>query len=302
MANSVNYRLFLPVYEGKVAIVSFLVSIITLLTIACIGGFSSWWTCLITVIIETLYMAILGILFVTPVTQVILYSHGIGLVFAVGAILLYSGENYAYFGFYAMALAFFHISEYIVTAIFNADKLSTDSFLVNHSTEYCIAAAASWVEYWIEYYLFPGMKSLHFISVVGGILVVGGEFLRKLAMFTAGANFTHIVQTRKREHHKLVTSGVYSIFRHPSYVGWFYWSVGTQVLLCNPICFVGYIAASWMFFSERIYHEEINLINFFGEEYVHYKQHVGTGIPFIKGYPIDVKVLQRLGHHRTNLN
>jgi protein-S-isoprenylcysteine O-methyltransferase Ste14 len=29
--------------------------------------------------------------------------------------------------------------------------------------------------------------------------------------------------------HQLITSGVFSLMRHPSYVGWFYWSVGTQV-------------------------------------------------------------------------
>ena len=48
-------------------------------------------------------------------------------------------------------------------------------------------------------------------------------------MFTAGSNFNHVVQNEKSETHTLVTSGVYAWFRHPSYVGWFYWSIGTQV-------------------------------------------------------------------------
>lgn len=38
------------------------------------------------------------------------------------------------------------------------------------------------------------------------------------------------VQFTKAETHQLVTHGVYSIVRHPSYVGWFWWSVGTQVI------------------------------------------------------------------------
>ena len=29
--------------------------------------------------------------------------------------------------------------------------------------------------------------------------------------------------------HLLITTGIYAHMRHPSYVGWFYWSVGTQV-------------------------------------------------------------------------
>ena len=301
MANWTNsYRLYIPVYEGKVAIASFLMSVITLLIVASTISFQSWWTCSITAVVEALYLLVLGLYIVTPVTQIVLYSHSIGLVFAVGVLMSLSRETYVYFGFYAMALAFFHISEYTVTSIFNADKLSTDSFLVNHSTEYCVAAAASFVEYWIEYLLFPNMKSLHLISIVGAVIVICGELLRKVAMFTAGSNFTHIVQTRKRDHHKLVTSGVYALFRHPSYVGWFYWSLGTQVLLCNPVCLVGYVAASWMFFSERIYHEEIGLINFFGEDYVKYKQSVGTGIPFVSGYPIDLELMQRLAHRRQH--
>lgn len=48
-------------------------------------------------------------------------------------------------------------------------------------------------------------------------------------MATGCTNFAHIVQTEKDKHHELVTHGVYSLFRHPSYVGWFYWSIGTQV-------------------------------------------------------------------------
>lgn len=34
----------------------------------------------------------------------------------------------------------------------------------------------------------------------------------------------------------LVTRGVYRLCRHPGYLGWYAWAVGTQLLLCNPIC------------------------------------------------------------------
>src|SRR4051812_31669288 len=49
-------------------------------------------------------------------------------------------------------------------------------------------------------------------------------------------------------------------FRHPSYVGWFYWSVGTQLLLCNPLCTVLYGLAAWAFFKDRIPYEEALLL------------------------------------------
>lgn len=73
------------------------------------------------------------------------------------------------------------------------------------------------------------LKQQNWICFVGLMIVFCGECLRKSAMLTAGSNFNHIVQNEKAQSHVLVTNGVYSFFRHPSYVGWFYWSIGTQV-------------------------------------------------------------------------
>lgn len=73
------------------------------------------------------------------------------------------------------------------------------------------------------------LKQLSWLSFAGLLMVLCGEGLRKAAMLTAGSNFNHIVQNEKAQSHVLVTDGVYSYFRHPSYVGWFYWSIGTQV-------------------------------------------------------------------------
>lgn len=126
-------------------------------------------------------------------------------------------------------------------------------------------------------------------------------------MITAKKSFHHIVQFQREDEHKLVTTGIYGYMRHPSYVGWFYWSIGTQVslkfeysiqgsknscifqiILANPVCFFLYIIASWLFFNERIYMEEIALLNFFGHDYIKYQREVKTGLPFIKGYLLDV--------------
>lgn len=59
-------------------------------------------------------------------------------------------------------------------------------------------------------------------------------------------------------------------------------------MLCNPVCFVGYCIASWKFFKVRVYEEEITLLNFFGDDYVQYQKKVSTGLPFIKGYKLDL--------------
>ncbi|GAB1289298.1 Protein-S-isoprenylcysteine O-methyltransferase [Apodemus speciosus] len=132
------------------------------------------------------------------------------------------------------------------------------------------------------------LKQITWVSATGLLMVVFGECLRKAAMFTAGSNFNHVVQSEKSDTHTLVTSGVYAWCRHPSYVGWFYWSIGTQVMLCNPICGVVYALTVWRFFRDRTEEEEISLIHFFGDEYLDYKKRVPTGLPFIKGVKVEL--------------
>lgn len=185
------------------------------------------------------------------------------------------------FGCYIFFLAFFHFSEFVTIAISNRPSLSVSSFLFNHSPEYNIASIASWVEFSLEWYLVPWTKQISWIINVGIIMCVTGEFIRKLAMLTAGISFNHLVEYKKRPEHTLVTRGIYSFCRHPSYVGWFYWSIGTQLILCNPICALAYACVAWKFFDGRIALEEEQLIRFFGSQYISYKSKVPSGLPFI---------------------
>ena len=112
-------------------------------------------------------------------------------------------------------------------------------------------------------------------------------------MIEAASNFSHQIATEKKASHTLVTSGVYSLVRHPSYFGFFWWSVGTQIFLANPLSTVVFVAVLWRFFSRRIQYfptgfclmsraEENLLVGFFGEEYVDYRKKVGVWIPFIQ--------------------
>lgn len=71
-------------------------------------------------------------------------------------------------------------------------------------------------------------------------------------MLHAGSNFNHLVQKEKRAGHVLVTRGVYRYLRHPSYFGFFWWGLGTQVVLGNVVCLVGYAVVLWRFFKRRI--------------------------------------------------
>ncbi|XP_061076511.1 protein-S-isoprenylcysteine O-methyltransferase-like [Conger conger] len=227
------------------------------------------------------------VLYKGPIYKVAVRACFLGFTFGCGLLVSLTQTTWTHFGWYMCSLSFFHYSEYLVTAMINPQSLSLDSFLLNHSLEYTVAALSSWVEFTVEILLFPGLKQWRWVSLMGLLMVVCGECLRKSAMLTAGSNFNHIVQNEKAQSHVLVTSGVYSCFRHPSYVGWFYWSIGTQVVLCNPVCVLGYTLASWRFFRERIEEEEMSLILFFGEEYFEYKRKVPTGLPFIQGMCVE---------------
>jgi len=110
---------------------------------------------------------------------------------------------------------------------------------------------------------------------------VVGQALRSAAMIHASSNFSHAVAMHKVETHRLVTDGVYAWSRHPSYAGFFYWGLGTQLALQNPISFIGYALVLWRFFFSRIKAEEWALVKFFGDDYRQYRQRVGTKIPFI---------------------
>ncbi|XP_017785926.1 PREDICTED: protein-S-isoprenylcysteine O-methyltransferase [Nicrophorus vespilloides] len=209
----------------------------------------------------------------------------LGFVFSLGLYTFQLAPNeYYIFGIYMAVMSFFHFTEFLSIALIQPKELSVRSFLIYHSPEYVIAAVSSWLEFFLEAYLLPDMKIYKVVSYLGLVICISGEFLRKLAMMTANSNFNHIIQYTKADEHVLVTNGIYSMFRHPSYVGWFYWSIGTQIILMNPICLIAYTLASWYYFNDRIRVEEITLLNFFGQQYSDYQQHVGTGLPFINGY------------------
>ena len=185
---------------------------------------------------------------------------------------------------YMSLLCGFHFMEFLTTALWQQKDLSYDSFIVNHSLAYTIAACAAWVEYLLGAYFFPQYKHNTFVASIGFIIVLIGQSIRTISMWTCGSNFSHKIMYNKfteNPEHTLVTNGIYSILRHPSYFGWFYWSIGTQILLCNPLCIVAYTYASWNFFKNRIPEEERTLQSFYQGQYVDYCRRTSIGIPFI---------------------
>ncbi|XP_058453042.1 protein-S-isoprenylcysteine O-methyltransferase [Malaya genurostris] len=283
-------------YEGRLSLYCFTGAVFNLVLMWIyfdLGFFSEsigfWSRAALLAIYYLLLNAIIRLKFSNKDYQVAVRATFLGAVFTLGIIIFQNcDEQYKSFGIYSSLMALFHYSEYLGIAFCNPKTLSPDSFILNHSIHYALAATASWVEYFVEVHYFPEMKTHKILWLIGLVLCLGGEALRKLAMITASKNFSHIVQFERHQEHELVTVGVYSLMRHPSYVGWFWWSIGTQVILDNPVCFVIYTIASWKFFHDRIFMEEITLLNFFGEDYHKYQQKVPTGLPFIRGFKVEL--------------
>ena len=203
-------------------------------------------------------------------------------------VLFVLAPSAAPFAIYFFLLIIFHMSEYLLTAAYRPDTLSFDNFLLNHSTAYQACVLMAWFEYWIEWTLLPESslpwpvsKQFGPVSAIGMVLCLMGMFTRALGMSTASTNFSHKIEDVKRAEHTLVTHGIYSVLRHPAYFGFFWWSVGTQILLANPICLLGYTAATWHFFYDRIPHEESLLVEFFGDAYRAYRKETWVGIPLV---------------------
>ncbi|EDV39176.1 uncharacterized protein Dana_GF24629 [Drosophila ananassae] len=220
--------------------------------------------------------------------QVAIRASFLGFAVAVSVLVIsFAPIEWQQFGVYGCFMSVFHYSEFLVIAYANPRTLSLDSFMLNHSVHYGLAAAASWIEFSLELYFLPEFKRFSYIWLLGIGMCFFGELVRKAAIITAGRSFTHLVQDEKHSDHKLITHGIYAYCRHPSYVGWFWWSIGTQIILLNPICIGLYTLVSWLFFHDRVYVEEYSLLNFFQSDYVRYQKRVPTGLPFIRGYLIE---------------
>jgi protein-S-isoprenylcysteine O-methyltransferase len=215
--------------------------------------------------------------------------------------------------FYITAMCTFHLLEFYVTAFFNPTVVSSDSFLVNHSKAYTVAAIIASTEFWFRFWFFSDTSTNRTttttttqsqdvttptntiatnylwisITILGILMVIVSQFIRSWAMMKCGESFNHYIQTQKKDNHILVTNGIYTWLRHPSYFGFYYWSIGTQLVLHNPFSCLLFALAGWKFFSQRIPYEERSLIRLFGDEYYDYVMRSYVGIPFIRSIPKD---------------
>jgi protein-S-isoprenylcysteine O-methyltransferase len=162
-------------------------------------------------------------------------------------------------------LSIFHFLEFYTTAAYNTPVAVVSSFLLTNGDQYRQAHTMAFIETCVTSYFFPGWQArVHppVVIALGLAMVVVGQVVRSTAMAQAGTNFNHTVQSKKNDGHELVTTGLYNYFRHPSYFGFFWWGIGTQVMLGNTVCFLGYTGVLWYFFNRRISRESLAFLRF----------------------------------------
>ena len=182
---------------------------------------------------------------------------------------------------YFITLCIYHYTEFFSVLLYHFEKLSCEYFLIDQSLSWIIATFVSFIETILETYYFNKYKKIKIFFIIGLIMTIIGQIFRIGGIYTMKRNFTHKISYEKKKEHKLVKNGVFALTRHPSYFGFYLWSIGIEIMCCNPICFIGFTFILFYFFKNRILLEEKLLIQFFGEEYLEYKKKVGILIPFI---------------------
>ncbi|KAL8973062.1 MAG: hypothetical protein Q9183_000185 [Haloplaca sp. 2 TL-2023] len=169
------------------------------------------------------------------------------------------------------ALAVFHFLEFYITARYNPPAATVSAFLLSQNGyAYNVAHALAFLECVLRSYVapqyFPDRAYLQPIDTLmpskgpiramwltlGFAMLALGQGIRSFAMAHAGTNFNHLVQSRKKAGHVLVTDGIYAWLRHPSYFGFFWWGLATQLIMGNVGCLAGYAVVLWRFFKLRI--------------------------------------------------
>ncbi|KAI8113640.1 hypothetical protein M9435_003635 [Picochlorum sp. BPE23] len=181
---------------------------------------------------------------------------------------------------FILLLIWFHVSEYLLARRFHPGEVDKSSWLL--SVPYVTAMACGVLEYSFSPFLWQEVPEYFAVSLawLGFVMMLCGEIIRKSAILTAGHNFTHKIATKRKPEHRLCTAGVYSVVRHPAYLGFVLFSVGSQIWLGNVCCTVAFMIITWRFMALRIRVEDALLYKFFGEEWLAWKKQVPfSGIP-----------------------
>lgn len=132
---------------------------------------------------------------------------------------------------------------------------------------------------WTRWFRFADYP-FHPVQAWFGILVAMASLVAfYLTHRELGRNWS--VSLDVREHHTLVTGGVYGRVRHPMYTAFWLWAVAQALLLPNWIGGMAGLVGFGILFAGRVAREERMMIESFGDEYRAYMGRTYRVIPGI---------------------
>lgn len=119
---------------------------------------------------------------------------------------------------------------------------------------------------------------LRMTTLLGGIAgLVVGLWLLQRSHAHLGTNWSVTLQVR--EHHRLVTDGVYQYIRHPMYTALFLYSLGQLLALPNWVAGPSYLVTFGILFALRVRAEERMMLEEFGPDYAAYMARTKRLVP-----------------------
>lgn len=143
-----------------------------------------------------------------------------------------------------------------------------------------LAYGAAFVAYLLnpDWLIWSAMAVPPWIRWSGAVPLLFGAAWMIWALHRLGENLTVSIDTK--EDHALITTGPYRWVRHPLYTGGMIESIGLCLMMAN--WFVAIAAGLfWSLMAVRTPMEERQLIETFGDAYLHYMERVGRFVPKI---------------------
>ena len=118
------------------------------------------------------------------------------------------------------------------------------------------------------------------INIIGAVILFLGCLLFLITHIALKNNWSPYLELNKE--HKLITTGVYSIVRHPMYTSFMLTIIGNGLILANWFILGFGLAVSVISYIIRLDDEERMMEDYFGDEYREYKKKTPKRIiPFV---------------------
>jgi protein-S-isoprenylcysteine O-methyltransferase Ste14 len=126
------------------------------------------------------------------------------------------------------------------------------------------------------------------VAVLGVTILCGALLLFFRSHADLGRNWSISLQIR--DEHRLVTTGVYRVIRHPMYSSFFLLAIAQLMLLPNWFAGAAGLIGISLLYAFRVRQEERMMVERFGAEYRDYMTHTGRLIPPFRSFMRNYRV------------